>query len=68
MLTIFRVPPNVHFEVDDVEQEWTYSRKFDFIHCRTMGNAIKDWPALVKRSFEYVVVPPPSYTPCKSKP
>ncbi|MCJ1476927.1 hypothetical protein MMC13_005596 [Lambiella insularis] len=48
------VPPNVHFEVDDVEQEWTYSEKFDFIHCRTMGNAIQDWPRLTKQCFNFL--------------
>ncbi|MCJ1382886.1 hypothetical protein MMC17_005999 [Xylographa soralifera] len=47
------VPPNVHFEVDDVEADWTYSEKFDFIHCRTMGNAIQNWPRLVKQCYEF---------------
>jgi hypothetical protein len=47
------VPPNVHFEVDDVEADWTYSTKFDFIHCRCMGNAIRNWPRLVKQCFEF---------------
>lgn len=49
-----RVPPNVRFEIDDVEAEWTYHQNFDFIHCRFMGNAIKDWPRLVRQSYEYV--------------
>lgn len=51
---IRRVPPNVRFEVDDVEADWTYSQPFDFIHCRTLYGAIKDWPRLVKQIFEYV--------------
>ena len=46
------VPPNVHFEVDDVEAEWTYSHKFDFIHSRTLYGAIKDWPKLIRQCFE----------------
>ncbi|MCJ1388337.1 hypothetical protein MMC18_001183 [Xylographa bjoerkii] len=50
---IVQVPPNVHFEVDDVEADWTYSEKFDFIHCRTMGNAIQNWPRLVKQCHEF---------------
>ena len=49
------VPPNVHFEVDDVEAEWTYTKKFDFIHCRTMSACIRDWPALVRRCKEFTV-------------
>lgn len=48
-----RVPPNVRFEVDDVEADWTYHQKFDYIHCRFMGIAIKDWPRLVRQSNEY---------------
>lgn len=46
-------PPNVRFEVDDVEADWTYHAKFDFIHCRFMGNAIRDWPRLVSQCFEH---------------
>ncbi|KAL8780676.1 MAG: hypothetical protein Q9194_000779 [Teloschistes cf. exilis] len=46
------VPPNVHFEVDDVENDWTYHRPFDYIHCRFMGNAIRDWPRLHQQCFE----------------
>lgn len=48
------VPPNVRFEVDDVEADWTYHQKFDYIHCRFMGIAIKDWPKLVRQSNEHL--------------
>ena len=47
-----RVPPNVRFEIDDVEAEWTYHQYFDFIHCRFMAPAIRDWPRLVRQCFE----------------
>ncbi|MCJ1224054.1 hypothetical protein MMC12_000697 [Toensbergia leucococca] len=47
------VPPNVRFEVDDAEADWTYSQKFDYIHCRCMGNAIYNWPRLVQQCFEF---------------
>ncbi|KAI4140680.1 MAG: hypothetical protein L6R39_005688 [Caloplaca ligustica] len=47
------VPPNVRFEVDDVEDDWTYHQPFDFIHCRFMGNAIHDWPKLHQRVFQH---------------
>jgi len=46
------VPPNVHFEVDDVEAHWTYAQKFDYIHCRSMGNAIKNWSRLLKQCYD----------------
>ena len=47
------VPPNVHFEVDDVEAAWTYAQKFDLIHCRSMYGALRDWPNLVKQCYEF---------------
>ena len=47
------VPPNVHFEVDDIEAPWTYATVFDYIHCRTMMGAISDWPGLVKNCYDF---------------
>ncbi|RDW74823.1 hypothetical protein BP6252_05965 [Coleophoma cylindrospora] len=46
------IPPNLVFQVDDVEEPWTYSSKFDFIYCRAMTGSIVDWPRLFKRSFD----------------
>ncbi|KAI9806983.1 MAG: hypothetical protein M1833_002641 [Piccolia ochrophora] len=48
------VPPNVKFEVDDIESEWTYPTPFDYIHVRYLATAIADWPTLVKRCFQNV--------------
>ncbi|EQB56141.1 methyltransferase domain-containing protein [Colletotrichum gloeosporioides Cg-14] len=45
------VPPNVKFEVDDVESPWI-GPKYDFIFSRTMAGAIADWPQLAKNVFE----------------
>lgn len=33
------VPPNVQFEVFDVETTWDYSSPFDYIHCRYLWAA-----------------------------
>lgn len=44
----------MRFEVDDVEAEWTYAQKFDFIHCATMSACIRDWPKLVRQVKESV--------------
>ncbi|KAH0429720.1 hypothetical protein CcaCcLH18_08263 [Colletotrichum camelliae] len=44
------VPPNVKFEVDDVESPWV-GTKFDFIFCRAMAGAIQDWPKLARRGW-----------------
>ncbi|KAM0325704.1 hypothetical protein ACHAQA_007004 [Verticillium albo-atrum] len=41
---MFRVPPNVEFHVDDIEDTWTYSQPFDYIHSRMMTSSIADWP------------------------
>ncbi|KAL8971102.1 MAG: hypothetical protein Q9183_001215 [Haloplaca sp. 2 TL-2023] len=47
------VPPNVKFEVDDCEAPWTFSEKFDVIHCRYLAAAIQDWPKLVGQAFQF---------------
>jgi len=55
------VPPNCKFEIDDIEEEFTYRRPFDFIHCRYMAYAVKSWPKLVQQIYEYVLFPSTSY-------
>ena len=49
-----RTPPNVRFEIDDVESGWTYPFKFDYIFCRYMSCSIGDWPRLVSRVHEHL--------------
>ena len=49
-----RVPPNLHFEIDDMEEEWVYESKFDLIHMRMLGGAIRDWPRLMRQIFKSV--------------
>ncbi|KAJ0322765.1 hypothetical protein COL5a_008591 [Colletotrichum fioriniae] len=51
------VPPNVKFEIDDVESEWIGEDKYDFIFSRYMAGALADWPTYVRRVYEYVQVP-----------
>lgn len=46
------VPPNVQFEVDDIESDWTYKSPFDFIHARYLATSIRDWPRLFRQIFE----------------
>ncbi|KAL1911738.1 hypothetical protein Sste5344_002313 [Sporothrix stenoceras] len=48
------VPPNVKFEVDDVENEWVYDQPFSYIFCRYMAASISDWPQLIRRTFENI--------------
>lgn len=49
------VPPNVKFEVDDVESEWVYDQPFTFIFSRYMAASILDWPLLVQRTYDNLV-------------
>ncbi|KAF2455558.1 S-adenosyl-L-methionine-dependent methyltransferase [Lineolata rhizophorae] len=46
------VPPNVHFEVDDVESPWPPRSPFDFIHVRYMAGSIMDWPKFMRNCLE----------------
>ncbi|KAH8155419.1 uncharacterized protein LAJ45_00429 [Morchella importuna] len=47
------VPPNVHFQIDDAESEWTWAKEsFDMIHIRHLSGAIKDWDALLKEVYK----------------
>ncbi|KXH51832.1 methyltransferase domain-containing protein [Colletotrichum salicis] len=45
------IPPNVKFEIDDVESEWI-GEKYDFIFSRYMCGSIADWPKYVKRVYD----------------
>jgi hypothetical protein len=57
MAMMSRVPPNVKFEIDDVESPWLHPMPFDYIMCRYMAASIKDWPKLVKNIYEYDQLP-----------
>ncbi|KAF4871462.1 Secondary metabolism regulator LAE1 [Colletotrichum siamense] len=46
------VPPNVTFIVDDIEEPWTFSQPFDYIHSRTMTGSISDWKRYVQRCYD----------------
>lgn len=51
-----RVPENVHFEIDDVEdKEWTWpDNHFDYIHSRFMVASISSWSRLIRKAFQFV--------------
>ncbi|KAL1642571.1 hypothetical protein SLS58_005340 [Diplodia intermedia] len=48
------VPPNLHFQVEDCESEWTWnpSDPFDYIHVRDLGGAIQDWNKLLDQRMQ----------------
>ncbi|KAK1720514.1 methyltransferase domain-containing protein [Colletotrichum lupini] len=47
-------PPNVRFEIDDVEDTWTFSRPFDYIHSRVMTSSVKSWEDFIRECFEHL--------------
>lgn len=48
------VPPNVFFEIDDAQEEWTYTEPFDFIHLRGLSGAFSDWAAVYKEAHKHL--------------
>jgi hypothetical protein len=48
------VPPNCSFEVDDLEKEWTWTKQFDFIHCRMMLGSFGDYAAIVQAAYNHL--------------
>ncbi|RWA11221.1 hypothetical protein EKO27_g3913 [Xylaria grammica] len=46
------VPPNCRFEIDDIEDEWMFSSKFDYVHGRNMVGSIADIPKLFKSIYD----------------
>ncbi|KAI1083005.1 S-adenosyl-L-methionine-dependent methyltransferase [Whalleya microplaca] len=45
-------PPNVQFQIDDAEQDWTFEpNSFDYVHIRYMIGAILDWPKLFRQAY-----------------
>ncbi|KAJ4287071.1 hypothetical protein N0V88_007765 [Collariella sp. IMI 366227] len=48
------LPANCRFEIDDVEDEWVYPQKFDYIHGRYMMPFIKkDWASFFASIYEH---------------
>lgn len=47
------LPPNCRFQVDDVDDDWVFSDKFDYIHGRYLLPFIKqDWNLLFKSIYD----------------
>ena len=39
------------FEVDDVEDEWTYTNKFDYVHGRLLFSCFIDSASVINKAF-----------------
>ncbi|RFN49778.1 methyltransferase domain-containing protein [Fusarium flagelliforme] len=46
------VPPNLTFYIDDIEDPWTFSYKFDLIYGRMLTGSVRDWPKFIKQSYD----------------
>ncbi|KAF3763177.1 hypothetical protein M406DRAFT_340819 [Cryphonectria parasitica EP155] len=48
------VPPNCRFEIDDAEDDWVFSHKFDYIHARYMTGAfhVSKFPDIFRMCYE----------------
>lgn len=45
------LPPNVIFEIDDIEHDWLWPEaSFDLIHGRELIMTIHDWPRLIRQA------------------
>jgi hypothetical protein len=40
------------FYIDDLEEEWIYSAKFDFIYARMLTGSIANWPRFFQQAYE----------------
>ncbi|KAK4240966.1 hypothetical protein C8A03DRAFT_12786 [Achaetomium macrosporum] len=46
------VPPNVKFEIDDANMDWTWAENsFDFVHARILAGSISDWQKFYCNAF-----------------
>jgi ubiquinone/menaquinone biosynthesis C-methylase UbiE len=49
------VPPNLKFEIDDFEGEWTFPNdSFDLIHWRLLLASVSDYPKLFRQAFQHI--------------
>lgn len=45
---------NVSFELDDAQEEWTYTEPFDLIHIRGLTGAFRDWAAIYSSAYKHL--------------
>lgn len=46
------VPPNLSFQIDDLEEPWTFTVNFDFIYTRMMAWSFADWPNFLRQCYD----------------
>jgi hypothetical protein len=53
----FSVPVNCRFEVDDIENDWTWTEPFDFIFSRMMVGSFANWDNFMNEASLCVLSP-----------
>ncbi|RDW57376.1 hypothetical protein BP5796_12826 [Coleophoma crateriformis] len=48
------VPPNLRFEIDDLEEPWTFTKKFDYIHSRMMTASVSNFQQYFEQAFNHL--------------
>ncbi|RDW61386.1 S-adenosyl-L-methionine-dependent methyltransferase-8 [Coleophoma crateriformis] len=46
------IPPNLTFQIDDIEEPWNFNYKFDLIYARMMIGSLADWPRFFEQAYE----------------
>ncbi|KAJ2897776.1 Phosphoethanolamine N-methyltransferase [Zalerion maritima] len=46
------VPTNISFFLDDLEDSWTFSQKFDFVYGRMLTGSLRNWPKFIQQSYD----------------
>ncbi|KAF4976803.1 hypothetical protein FZEAL_6584 [Fusarium zealandicum] len=46
------LPSNLRFEVDDLEDEWNFTYKFDLVFARMLVGSVSNWPNFMRQSFD----------------
>ncbi|KAF4998889.1 hypothetical protein FGRMN_2820 [Fusarium graminum] len=47
------VPPNVKFEIEDCNQDWTFPpESFDYVHIRYLVGCVRDWTKLFEEAYK----------------
>ncbi|KAL3426083.1 methyltransferase domain-containing protein [Phlyctema vagabunda] len=48
------VPQNCQFEIDDAEDQWTFTQKFDYIHGRALFSSFRSHSSVFQSAFEHL--------------
>ncbi|KAK0652838.1 methyltransferase domain-containing protein [Cercophora newfieldiana] len=46
------IPPNLSFQITDIDDAWTFTTPFTYIHSRAMNGSIPSWPSFLKKCFD----------------